>query len=170
MILRWDPSILLWIQENFRAPWMDAFWIGITKLGDAGWFWIVTILLLLCFKKTRKIALMAALSLILCVVLNNLVLKTLVNRVRPYDAIAQLRALVPPLKDSSFPSGHTSVSFSVAWIYYLVGNKKVGIAALVLAALIGLSRLYVGVHYPSDVLVGMLLGSGCAFFVWKKFK
>ncbi len=155
----WEANILYWIQEVVRHDWLNPIVIGITKLGDYGWFWIFSILFFLLWKKERKTAIYALLSIVLCYLLTCVLLKNIVNRVRPYDAYAFLHILVAPEKDASFPSGHSSIAFSVAMIYYYsLSNHKLGIAFVVLAAFIALSRLYVGVHYPSDVIAGTACG------------
>ncbi len=170
MIQTIDSSILLWIQSNLRADWLTPIMTFITSLGNNAYFWIATILILFCFKKTRKVAIVAAVSMGVCFLINNGILKTLVDRTRPYDAVNGLVPLVERMHDSSFPSGHTSISFSVAMIYYFMLDKRIGIASLVLATLIGFSRLYVGVHYPTDVLAGCIVGIGSACLVWYVYK
>ncbi len=155
----WEAHILYWIQEVVRQDWLNPIVVGITRLGDNGWFWLLSILFFLLLKKERKTASYALLSIAVCYVLTCIILKSVVNRVRPYDAYSFLHILVAPEKDASFPSGHSSIAFSVAMIYYYsLSNHKVGIAFVVLAALVALSRLYVGVHYPSDVLAGSIFG------------
>lgn len=104
--------------------------------------------------------------------MNNLIIKNLVGRVRPYDAIRELQALVPPLRDSSFPSGHSACSFAVAVVVFRNLPKKNGVPVLVLAFLISLSRIYVGVHYPTDVVCGAIFGTLSALaaeFIVKHF-
>ena len=113
---------------------------------------------LLIPKKTRKSGFTALLALIIGSVITNLVLKTAVARIRPYDAVEGLVPLVKKLRDYSFPSGHTCASFSCAVVYYKMYPDIKGKGAMVLAVLIALSRLYVGVHYPTDVLGGAIVG------------
>lgn len=153
-----EAKVLLWIQENIRNDVLSLFLIFITKLGDLGVIWIALTAVLVICKKTRKKGCVAGVSLTLTALVTNLVLKRLVQRTRPYDAIDNLEILVPRLEDFSFPSGHTAVSFGVAVAIYMLFPKKYGYAALALAFLIGLSRLYVGVHYPTDVIGGALTG------------
>lgn len=121
-ILEWiqniDAQILLFIQQYIRQDMMNWFWKGITFLGDGGWFWIVLGVVLLIPKKTRKSGFTALLALIIGSVITNLVLKTAVARIRPYDAVEGLVPLVKKLRDYSFPSGHTCASFSCAVVYY----------------------------------------------------
>lgn len=152
-----EISILLWIQENLRGV-MDGFWIFITKLGDDGWFWIAVGVALLLFKKTRTVGFTLLIALLINMFLTNLTLKDLFARPRPYTVSPELVTLIEKLSSYSFPSGHTSVSFSGALVLYRMMPKKVGIPAIILAAMIGFSRLYVGVHYPTDVLGGIVVG------------
>ena len=151
-----ELSIFLWIQENLRGL-MDSFWIFITKLGDKGWFWILLAVILLFFKKTRTVGATVIVALIINHVMTNMILKDLVGRPRPYTASPEIVTLIKQLSSYSFPSGHTSSSFAAAFIIYRMMPKKAGIPALILAAMIGFSRMYVGVHYPTDVLGGVLV-------------
>lgn len=157
-LIQLDGNCLLWIQENLRQDLLDPFWTGITSLGDKGWSWLALSLLLIVFPKTRKIGIMALSAMALCALVTNVCLKNLVARPRPYTQIPGLTALIPAQVDWSFPSGHTTASFASAGIYLQTLPRKYGIPALILAALIAFSRLYVGVHYPTDVLAGMLIG------------
>lgn len=161
-----DARVLLYIQENIRHEKMHIFWKSVTFLGDAGWFWIVLAVLLLFPKKTRKAGITALLALGMGALLTNVLLKNLVARPRPYDAWAALIPLVKRLSDYSFPSGHTCASFASAFVYYRMLPRKYGLAAIVLAALIALSRLYLGMHYPTDVLAGFLVGSLSGLFAY----
>lgn len=173
-LLHIDGNILLFIQEYVRHSWMDSFWKAVTFLGNSGWFWIAVSLLLIVPKKTRKIGITALAALILGALMTNVALKNLVQRVRPFDAVQGLIPLVKRPLDSSFPSGHACASFAAALVYYRMLPKIWGIGALVLAALIAFSRLYVGVHYPSDVLAGLIVGVLAAWaamrlteYIWK---
>lgn len=154
----WELGILDGIQTWFGSPFGDWFFPAVTKLGDAGMIWIVFTLLLIVIPRTRKIGYAAAVSLILEAVVCNLVLKPLVGRVRPCDVAEGVRLLIPRPEDASFPSGHTSASFAVASVL-VFGKSRLGIPALILAVLIACSRLYLYVHFPSDVLAGALLGT-----------
>ncbi len=170
-----DVNLLLWIQEHFRRDWMTPIWKFITSLGDAGWFWIVLAIGLLIVKKTRKTGVTACSSLLIGALITNVFLKNLVARTRPYEVISSLTLLVDPQHDFSFPSGHSCASFAAAMVLYKMLPRKYGIPAVVLAALIAFSRLYVGVHYPSDVAAGILIGIFSAWaagkiidFMWEK--
>ncbi len=165
----WEIGILDGIQEIFRSPFLDMLMPRITFLGDSGWFWILLALLLLCYRPTRKIGATMGLALIFSLLVVNLTLKPLVARVRPYDTNTLIKLLVEAPLDFSFPSGHSQASFAAASALFY-WNKKSGAAALVLAALIAFSRLYLYVHYPSDVLLGSLLGVLLGLLAYKIMK
>jgi undecaprenyl-diphosphatase len=164
-----EEMILLFIQNHIRCALLNPIIIFITHLGDSGLIWILICILLLIFKKTRTIGLMIVVSLLLSLLVNNLCLKNMIMRTRPYEAINQLTRLIEAQSDYSFPSGHSASSFAAAIILYKTLPKKYGILALVLAFLIAISRLYVGVHYPTDVLFGILSGTLIALFTIKIF-
>ena len=154
-----EANIILWIQENLRVGFLNPVMQGITHLGDGGIFWIIVSVVLLLFKKTRKIGLCCALGLIFDLLVVNMALKPLVARIRPYVVLNDITILTHQPGDHSFPSGHSAGSFACAWaLFRACKNKKWGTAALVLASLISLSRLYVGVHYPTDVIGGIAVG------------
>lgn len=168
-----DREILLFIQEFFRYDFLNPIMKFITTLGNGGAIWILLSLCLCINKKTRKIGIVSLCSLAFCFMINNIILKNLVLRIRPYDQFPEIIRLVQKPHDYSFPSGHTCSSFAAACIYYRYFDKKYGIAALVLAALIGFSRLYVGVHFPTDVLVGMMIGiigSQCVYYLSRRME
>ena len=157
-MLELDGNILLFIQEHLRFEWMTPIWKFITSLGDSGWFWILLTIILLLSKKTRKIGIASALSLAIGVLITNITLKNLVARTRPYEVVEGLSLLVERANDYSFPSGHSCASFASAFVIYKMTPGKFGVPALILAALIALSRLYVGIHYPTDVIAGTIIG------------
>ena len=153
-----ELNILWWIREHLTNPFLDTVMPYISSLARHGEFWILVALILLCFKKTRKAGVAMGIAMACGYLIGNMGMKNLFARTRPYD-VAEVELLVAKLHDFSFPSGHTLVSFEAAtalWYYH----RKWGIAAFALATLIGLSRLYLFVHYPTDVLVGAVLGIG----------
>ena len=161
---QFEASIILWIQENLRGV-MDGFWIFITSLGDGGYLWIALGVILLIFKKTRPIGFTVLISLLFNLIITNLTLKDLVARPRPFVVNEAIKPLVGGVNlYTSFPSGHTSGSFSAMFAVYRWVPKKIGIPALVLAGLVAISRLYVGVHYPTDLLGGFVVAFMCS--VW----
>ena len=155
-----DGQILLFIQEYVRNTICDIFFKTITHLGDAGIFWIVLTIVLLCFRQTRKAGIYSACGLLASLVVNNLILKNLVGRIRPYELVEGLQCIVAPAIDASFPSGHTGASFASAVSMYRQLPGRFAVILIVLALLIALSRLYVGIHYPTDVLGGLVTGIG----------
>ncbi len=167
LFLHLDSSLLLWIQEHLRFDALTPLMKFITSLGNAGIIWILLTLILLLIPKTRRIGILCVISLLLNVLFCNVLVKQLVARPRPYTRIQDLILLVKPARDYSFPSGHTSASFAVAWIVLKKLPKKAGVPLFVLAVLIAFSRLYVGIHYPSDVLGGFLLGTAVSLSVLK---
>ncbi|HCR83150.1 phosphatase PAP2 family protein [Muricomes intestini] len=162
-LLQLDGNILLFIQEHIRQDWMTPFWIFITSLGNKGWFWLAVSALMLIPRRTRKIGIMALLALSIGFLITNLALKNLVARIRPYETVEGLKLLIARQSDFSFPSGHACASFAAASVYFRKLPQKWGISAVVLAALIAFSRLYVGVHYPTDVLAGAVIGIWAAW-------
>ncbi len=162
-LLNLDGKILLFIQEYLRFPWLTGVMRFITSLGDGGIIWIVLAAVFICTKRYRKTGTAMAVALLIGYLVTNLILKNLVMRVRPYDAIAGLQALIGPLRDSSFPSGHATSSIAAGFVVLRGSPRYIGIPAFVLAVLICLSRLYLGVHYPTDVLAGALIGLFAAF-------
>ena len=153
-----DGNILLWIQEYLRTDMLNPVFKFITSLGDGGVIWIVLTAILIFYPKTRKIGFMYAFALIFSHIANNTILKNLVCRERPFNRMDELIVLIDKPSSYSFPSGHTASSFACAWPMFRKLHRKIGVPALILAALIGFSRLYIGVHYPGDVLCGMLFG------------
>lgn len=163
-----DGEILLQIQQHLRTDMLTPFMKIVTFLGNGGWFWILCAVVLLAVPKTRKTGYAAVLSLIFGVIVTNLLLKNIVARPRPFAEIEALIPLIAKPTDFSFPSGHTTASFAVALVMLRMLPKKIGIPAVVLAALVAFSRLYLGVHYPTDVLAGFvvaLVGSSLAVWV-----
>ena len=153
-----DQNILLFIQEYIRQDFMTPFWKFITALGDVGWFWIVLALILLIPRKTRWVGITALAALAIGALITNVALKNAVARIRPYEMVDGLKLLIERQSDFSFPSGHSCASFAAAMVCFRLLPKKWGVPAVILASLIAFSRLYVGVHYPSDVIVGSLIG------------
>ena len=166
-----ESGIILWIQENVRGPVGNVFWQFITHLGDEGYLWIAMGVVLLFFKKTRPIGFTVLVSLLLDFLTINVVLKELVARPRPFvvnELIEPLVGGVSPYR--SFPSGHSGGSFAAMFALYRWVPKKIGIPALFLASLVALSRLYVGVHYPTDILAGFVIGFVCSALAYAVVK
>ncbi|MBO5170123.1 MAG: phosphatase PAP2 family protein [Oscillospiraceae bacterium] len=157
-----DLPILDWIQETMQCTFLDKTMPIVTLFGDGGVFWIGIAVLLLFFAKYRKTGFSMGMALVLGLVVCNITLKPLVARIRPYDFQLQefgreITLLISAQHDFSFPSGHTIASFEACTVL-LLHDKRMGIPATVLAILIAFSRLYLYVHYPTDVLVSLVLG------------
>lgn len=165
LIQGWDESVLLWIQENARSDVLTVIMKAVSTFGSYGIGLIVVAVIFVFFKKTRRTGLTAGLAMGLGAVAVNVIIKPLVLRPRPYITMDDLEPLMKEMKDPhSFPSGHTQAAFALAVSMCLVLRKKlVSVLALAFAVVMGFSRLYVGAHYPSDVLAGALIGTGVAF-------
>lgn len=173
-ITNFDFSILIYIYENLRNDFLDFLMPMLSILGEGGMIWFAISIIMLLFKKTRVCAIAMMLSMALSFLTGEIVLKNIFCRERPchYAQYSYIQMLVARPISYSFPSGHTSSSFSAAVAMFMY-NKKAGIFAIVLAFLIGFSRLYNFVHFPTDVFFGMLLGIASAILVvWliKKYK
>ena len=158
-----ELSILHAIQQIHTA-WLDAVMIFITHLGDGGIFWIATGIVMLFFKKTRRCGILVLLSMAICYLMGNIALKNMIARPRPFVADPAVLMKIAEPGEFSFPSGHTLHSFTAATVIFL-HYRKAGTAALVLAGLIAFSRLYLFVHYPTDILGGMVIGISVAVLI-----
>lgn len=156
-LLSFEFAFLDWIQENLRGPFLDAVMPAVTSLGNGGMIWLALGVILLILPKYRRVGASVLVGLGLEVLCCNLLLKPLVARVRPCDVNAAVQLLIPRPDDFSFPSGHTGASFAAASALYF-SQTRLWIPSLALAVLIAFSRLYLYVHYPTDVLAGALLG------------
>ena len=149
--------------QTIHTSFLDTFMISITKLGDAGIVWIILTVILLLIPKTRKSGVYMAVALIADLIICNVILKPIVARIRPYSINQTVHLLVTPLKDYSFPSGHTAASFESVSALYFAGRKRMAAGALIVSVLIAFSRMYLYVHYPTDVLGGLIIGLLCGW-------
>lgn len=157
-ILNIDNKLLSIIQRRLRCTFLDKIMPIITALGTCGVVWGVVMIVFLRMRAYRKFGLILFVTLAICALLTNLVIKPLVARPRPCHIAPEVPLLIPCPMDYSFPSGHTMSSFAAATIIFTV-NPAFGVPALILAAMIAFSRLYLFVHYPSDVLAGAVFGT-----------
>lgn len=169
-----DSGMLLWIQNTVRQDWFNPFVELYTHLGDAGLLWIVCNAALLAYRPTRRMGMVGLTAMLFGLLITNVTLKELVSRPRPWLDVEGLYPLIQEHDPHSFPSGHTCASFAAvsAWWKFLHRGWTKGVCAG-MAACMGLSRLYVGVHYPSDVLAGALVGIFCgclACSMWRRFR
>ncbi len=159
-----DWQIMFFIQDHIRNSFLDIIVPFYTKLGNTGMLSIVTGVILLFFKKTRKCGVAILLSLLGGLLIVNWTIKPIVARSRPCHFYPELLTLVGQPSEYSFPSGHTVSAFAAA-IPLFKYHRKAGIFALVMAALMGFSRLYVFVHFPTDVFMGFVIGSAISMAV-----
>ncbi len=192
---QFDGNLLIGIQHALNADWLTPVMKIITYFGEDGIFWILTCLVMILFKRTRRLGIICSVSLLFTFIVCNLGLKPLVDRTRPWVTFQLVNPMLPPPGDASFPSGHSANSMGPAWAMFIatmpvktaagrsynevrcLGWKGDGISpqlmhrismiAVVLAVLIGISRLYLGMHYPTDVACGLLLGMIAATIVYK---
>ncbi len=154
--MSWEFDFLYRLQE-LHTPWLDKLMVAITTLGDAGLIWILLAVVLAFTKKYRKCGVTMMLALIMMLIFGNGILKNIFMRERPCWIDTSIALLVENPHDYSFPSGHTYSSIAAATVIWL-RSKKAGIAAMVLAVLIAFSRMYLFVHFPTDVLTSLVLG------------
>ena len=152
-----DWGILHWIQTYLACPALDAIMPHLTLLGDIGFIWILTGVVLLCTKKHRRTGILLLLGLLCGALAGNVVLKNLVARPRPCWLDESVQLLIATPKDFSFPSGHT-LSSTIGATILTRADRRFGYAAIPLAVLLAFSRLYLYVHFPSDVFAGAVLG------------
>ena len=167
LAVSFDLPILDWIQAHMQCTFLDKAMPIVTLFGDGGVFWILVAVALLFFAKYRKTGFSMGMALILGLLVCNIFLKPQVARIRPYNFQLQeygreITLLVKGLNDYSFPSGHTIASFEACTVLML-HDKRLGIPATVLAILIAFSRLYLYVHWPTDVLGGILVGAAAGW-------
>ncbi len=169
VLFKFDFQILFFIRDYIRNPFLNVIVPFYTTLGDDGIIWIALGLIMLIPKKTRKCGIMVLAALLVMVVFNNLLLKNIIARARPFatypELIEDLIGVIHVPSSYSFPSGHTVSAMAVAFTV-LTQHKKLGSIVLIFATLMGLSRLYVGVHFPTDVYGGMIVGAIIALFVY----
>lgn len=159
-----DLPLLNWIQANIQCTFLDTTMPVITHMGSAG-FLIVFAVFMMLLKKYRRTGFSVALSMVFGLVICNIILKPGIARIRPYDYQEQMglmiNLLIEKQHDFSFPSGHTIATFEAATAIFL-NHKKLGTVCLVLASIIAFSRLYLYIHYPTDVFTSIILGVALA--------
>ena len=164
-----DGQLLVAIQ-GLRQPLLNGLISWYTQLGNAGLLWIVLSLAMLCWRPTRKAGALALTAMVFGLLITNITIKPLVERARPW-LDWPIVPLVVENDPHSFPSGHTCSAFAagLSWARALP-RRWMRTLAVVLAVCMGLSRLYVGVHYPTDVLAGALIGALCAWAAWALYQ
>ena len=163
VIQQLDEQALVWIAQHIRCGALDPFMKLYTQLGNTGLLFIVLGLAMLLYRPTRRAGAAALCAMAIGLVAVNFTIKPLVARDRPWLVIENFVNLVPEKDPNSFPSGHTNAAFAFAAGICATGDSRrwMRVTAVCMAVVMGLSRLYVGVHFPSDVLAGAAIGSLC---------
>ena len=152
-----DQTILYWIHDNLSCGLLDVLMPKLTLLGSGGAIWLLAAGGMLCTKRYRRQGVILLAGLAAGVLVGNVCLKNLIARPRPCWLDDSVTLLISTPTDYSFPSGHTLSSVIGATVLTKT-NRKFGWVAIPLAAVIAFSRLYLFVHYPSDILAGAALG------------
>ena len=153
--------------QTIHTPVLDRIMIGFSRLGDFGLIWIILDVILLLIPRTRTAGKVLLLGMLLEAIGVNIVLKPLVARIRPYEVNPAVELITKEMWDYSFPSGHTAIAFTAVTGLYLMKMKPLWQICLPVAALIAFSRMYLYVHFPTDVLAGVFLG---ILFGWLGFR
>lgn len=157
-----EAAILLAIQEC-RSDFLTVLLKPVTHIGDFGLIWIM-ISIICCWTYKYRVAGIKGLgALAFVLLLNNFILKNLVDRERPFHVLEELILLTAEPSGASFPSGHTAGALAAGYIFYKYLPKKYGLPLLVLGLVMGFSRIYVGAHYVTDVLGGIVIGCLCGW-------
>ncbi len=167
-MMNFEFLVLDFIKEYIKNPFFDFLMPKITALGNGGLIWIVASVVLLAIPKYRKGGVALSVGLLLCLIIGNLTLKPLIGRTRPFDLVEGMELLISTPTDFSFPSGHT-LSSTVAATVLTMTDKRFGYFAIPLAVLIAFSRLYLYVHFLTDVLGGVLIGAVISIVIYFTF-
>ena len=168
MVAQIDYNILEYIRQHISGPVMDRIMTIITHLGDYGLLWICLAFILMAVPRTRKSGFAVVAAMIAGLVICNLLMKNIIARPRPFEAYG-LPIIIDRPMGYSFPSGHSSNSFIAATVIAMK-YRKYAAAVYTTAALIALSRIYLCVHYPSDVIAGAVIGMGIGYVTVKLFE
>lgn len=152
-----DLNILLWVQNNLRYDLLTAFFTHITSIGSILLALIAAWLILKGSRYEKFVGITSLVSAIIEVAIVNGFLKNLIARPRPLVEYGEVVPIVNILSEYSFPSGHTALAFAMAFVFYRLMPKSYGVIAIMIAAFVGISRVYLGVHYLSDVIGGIVV-------------
>jgi len=161
--MKFDISVMEWIQRHLKTRNMDKLMLLSTRLGDGGALWLLLSFILICGSETRHVGLALFFCVTLCAVVGNFAIKPIFKRPRPCNINFSIPMLLKRPVDSSFPSCHTLTSFAAAVTVFQTGGL-LGTLSLFFASLISFSRMYLCVHYPSDVLIGAVIGVAAGRF------
>ena len=164
-----ELRFLLYLQNHVRTTGRNRFWLCVTRLGNGSFLWIVLSAVMLLLPQTRWIAVRSFVLIAFGELVINAVVKMLIRRKRPYDVCEELSTVQIRPKDTSFPSGHTCMGFVMTLFYAQVMPGWFAVSILVISCMLAFSRMYLGVHYPTDILGGIMLAVGIDwvyFLVW----
>lgn len=164
-----DFTVLNWLHNTLSCGFLDSVMPVITKLGSKGAIWLAIAFVMMCTKKYRSCGIIMVITLIAGVLIGNVFLKNVIARPRPCWINSEFDMLIGVPRDYSFPSGHTLSSAAAATVLTLE-NRKFGFGAIPAAALIAFSRLYLYVHFPTDVIGGALIGIAIGYAAFKLIK
>ncbi|KDR95702.1 undecaprenyl-diphosphatase [Peptoclostridium litorale DSM 5388] len=166
-----DMKLLQWIAGFAKNDFFDFLMPIVTKIGNKGMIWIVIALVLMATKKYRRHGIVLAGALLIGVILGDGFLKKIFQRPRPFEEIEGMKLLIKAPTTYSFPSGHTTASFGAFWaLHKKFSDKRVTAGVFLLAAFISFSRMYLFVHYPTDIAAGVILGIASASLALKAEK
>ena len=157
-IRNFDASFMNWIQTHVKTDFMDRAMLFFTKLGDRGAIWIIYAVICACSAGLRQVSMNLTMCVTTSAFLGNFAIKPIFHRIRPCNADHSRRLLLERPGDSSFPSCHTMTSFAAAVVTAWQAGGLLGVTSLVFASMISFSRVYLYMHYQSDVLAGMAFG------------
>ena len=161
-----EAKLLIDWQSAVDCAFLDKVLPLLTVLGNYSLLWLAVAAIMLFFPAYRRCSLAIFLALLFCLLAGSLCLKPLIDRPRPFEVESTILLLISAPADASFPSGHTMHSVAAATVIFCT-NRRLGIAALIVALLIAFSRFYLLVHYPTDILAGMALGFCLGLAAWK---
>lgn len=171
LIKEFDIYILNFVYNHLQFSVLNKPMVFITTISECGFIWMILICFLMASKKYRKIGIIAAFAFLLCRIEVQMI-KPLVKRPRPFIELTYLKIFISKPSSYSFPSGHAISSFAtIGVIIKMIDNIRYKIFLIITALLVSFSRLYLLLHYPSDLLAGLVLGlisSKISFKIYSK--
>lgn len=165
-IARIDLKIIEFILRHMKNKIADKFMVAMSSSGNAGIIWIVMAFSMMLYEEHRLTGLMVILSIIMSAIVVEVIIKPIFKRNRPFTKLTHIDVDIAKPSSYSFPSGHSSSSFAAAFtIAAMSDDVNLKIIAFSIAGIIAFSRSYLAVHYPSDVIIGSILGTLISKFI-----